>query len=301
MRAPGGAAPRRRLEEVARGPQSDPFLPARVLGRQRHGALRAGGLLRPELGPRGLPDREPSFRRARIRRAGGRLPPGDRVRGDLRRSDTRRGPRGSVRLPPHAPGRFLAALRRVLRRRRRVDLRHGVPVSPPDGHRRRLVQADHLGDDRAVHRRAHLHLRLRHLLLDDQPRRVPGAACRHPAQGVFLARGLHRVGRVHRADALTDGFSLPRPAPAGESQAAPGSAARRRGGARRRPVHADDRRVLRVLDPVLPELRLGPLVPEGLRRQGADQPSGDRPALRGAACPGGSRSTPSTSPSSMPG
>ncbi|MCK7524010.1 MAG: hypothetical protein MZV64_43480 [Ignavibacteriales bacterium] len=42
---------------------------------------------------------------------------------------------------------------------------------------------------------------------------------------------------------------------------------RRRGrGAGRRALHADDRRLLGLLDPLLPELRLGALVPARLRR-----------------------------------
>ena len=55
---------------------------------------------------------------------------------------------------------------------------------------------------------------------------------------------------------------------------------RRRRGARRLTLHADDRRLLGLLDSLLPELRHHPLVPARLHRQGAGRRGHQRPARR---------------------
>jgi len=67
--------------------------------------------------------------------------------------------------------------------RARVAVRPRLPGPARDGHRLGPLQAHHLGHDRAHHRRVELGLRLRHLLLDDQPRGVPCPARRERAQG----------------------------------------------------------------------------------------------------------------------
>ena len=51
---------------------------------------------------------------------------------------------------------------------------------------RGALQAHHLRHDRAHDGRVELHARLRHLLLDDQPRRLPGSPRRQRAQGLLL-------------------------------------------------------------------------------------------------------------------
>ncbi|MCK7524006.1 MAG: hypothetical protein MZV64_43460 [Ignavibacteriales bacterium] len=55
-------------------------VPAHVLGRQRHGAVRAGGLLRHELGAGRLPHARRRRGRPGLRRAVGRLPAEHRLR-----------------------------------------------------------------------------------------------------------------------------------------------------------------------------------------------------------------------------
>ena len=59
------------------------------------------------------------------------------------------------------------------------------------------------------HRRDQLRLRVRHLLLDDQPGGVPGAAGGELAEGVLLAVRLHRLGPLHRPHAAAHHLRLP--------------------------------------------------------------------------------------------
>ena len=287
--------PRTRLRsrhERARRPPL--LLPRHLLGGERDGAVRARRLLRDELRARGVPDRVRRAGRPRLRRAVGRLPAEHRLRRDLRAADPRRRPRRPLRLPAHADGGLLAAGGRLLRGRADVELRARLPVAAGDGHRRGPVQADHLRHHRAHHRRVELGLRLRHLLLDDQPRRLRGAAGRQRAEGLLLALGVLRLGPLHRPDAAAGGLRLPRAAAAGLDEDAARGADGRRGGAGRRPLHADDRRLLGLLGPLLPELRHRALVPARLRGPPAGERGRQLRAARRSACPGSSCSTPST-------
>ena len=94
----------------------------------------------------------------------------------------------------------------------------GLRGPPPHGDGRRPLQADHLGHDRALDERRELGLRLRHLLLDDQRRRVPRPARRQRPQGLLLALGLHGLVGLLRAHVPAGDLRLQGAAAAGEHE-----------------------------------------------------------------------------------
>ena len=68
-----------------------------------------------------------------------------------------------------------------------LDVRHGVRIPAGHGHGGRTVQADHLRDNCAHDDRENLRVRVRHLLLDDQPGCFCCSAGRERREGVVVA------------------------------------------------------------------------------------------------------------------
>ena len=105
------------------------------------------------------------------------------------------------------------------------------------------------------------------------------------AQGLLLAGGLHRLGGLHRRRCCCRRIFFFRDPPLPENRKTlQGGPGRRGRGAGRRALRADDRRLLGLLGPLLPELRLGALVPARLRRPRAGERRGHVAGSPRSAC-----------------
>ena len=138
----------------------------------------------------------------------------------------------------------------------------------------RPLQADHLGHDRANHERRELRFGFGIYYW-----MINLGAFLAPLLVSYLQAGsldvrLLRLGGLLRADAVLAAVRLPGAAERPASTKRLGQVLSDAGdGAGRLAFHAHDRRLLRLLDPLLPELRDGALVRPRLRRQGAGESS----------------------------